>query len=191
VTRDDIVWTYSGVRPLFDDGASQGAGSDARLRAEARGGRMARRRCSTVFRRQAHDLPAPGRIRDREDRPNAIGAKGDGLDGPIASCRAAISRSTGFDLPRSMRSASELSLSGAGARASAWLALLWHACARRAGRGAHDGRSRPHFGADLYEREVRWLMKEEWAGHAEDVLWRRTKRGLHLTSEKRLRWKTT
>ena len=38
-----------------------------------------------------------------------------------------------------------------------------------------------HFGSDLYEREVRWLMKEEWARHAEDVLWRRTKRGLHLT----------
>ena len=39
-----------------------------------------------------------------------------------------------------------------------------------------------HFGSDLYEREVRWLMKEEWARHAEDVLWRRTKRGLHLTA---------
>lgn len=40
-----------------------------------------------------------------------------------------------------------------------------------------------HFGSDLYEREVRWLMKEEWARHAEDVLWRRTKRGLHLTAD--------
>ena len=39
-----------------------------------------------------------------------------------------------------------------------------------------------HFGSDLFEREVRWLMEEEWARHAEDVLWRRTKRGLHLTA---------
>ena len=38
-----------------------------------------------------------------------------------------------------------------------------------------------HFGADLYEAEVRWLMTKEWARHAEDVLWRRTKLGLKLT----------
>ena len=39
-----------------------------------------------------------------------------------------------------------------------------------------------HFGSDLYEAEVRWLIEEEWARHAEDVLWRRTKRGLHLSA---------
>jgi glycerol-3-phosphate dehydrogenase len=38
-----------------------------------------------------------------------------------------------------------------------------------------------HFGADLYEVEVRWLMTQEWARHAEDILWRRTKLGLTLT----------
>ncbi len=48
VRRADIVWSYSGVRPLYDDGASQGAGGDARLRAE--GGRTARaRRRSSMF----------------------------------------------------------------------------------------------------------------------------------------------
>lgn len=35
------------------------------------------------------------------------------------------------------------------------------------------------FGAGLYEREVRYLMAEEWAVTAEDILWRRTKLGLH------------
>ncbi len=35
--------------------------------------------------------------------------------------------------------------------------------------------------ADLYEAEVKWLMTQEWARHAEDVLWRRTKLGLKLT----------
>ena len=38
-----------------------------------------------------------------------------------------------------------------------------------------------HFGATLYEVEVRWLMNEEWANTAEDVLWRRTKQGLFLS----------
>jgi glycerol-3-phosphate dehydrogenase len=39
-----------------------------------------------------------------------------------------------------------------------------------------------HFGADLYEAEIRYLMAHEWAATAEDVLWRRTKRGLRLTA---------
>jgi glycerol-3-phosphate dehydrogenase len=39
-----------------------------------------------------------------------------------------------------------------------------------------------HFGADLYEAEVRYLMTHEWARTAEDILWRRTKLGLKLTA---------
>jgi glycerol-3-phosphate dehydrogenase len=37
------------------------------------------------------------------------------------------------------------------------------------------------FGPGLYAREVDWFITEEWATTAEDVLWRRTKCGLHLT----------
>jgi glycerol-3-phosphate dehydrogenase len=40
-----------------------------------------------------------------------------------------------------------------------------------------------HFGADVYEAEIRYLMQNEWARSADDVLWRRTKRGLRLTRE--------
>jgi len=36
-----------------------------------------------------------------------------------------------------------------------------------------------HFGDDLYEAEVAYLMDREWALTSDDVLWRRTKRGLH------------
>jgi glycerol-3-phosphate dehydrogenase len=39
------------------------------------------------------------------------------------------------------------------------------------------------FGGDLYEAEVRYLVEHEWARHAEDVLWRRTKDGLRLSKE--------
>ncbi len=38
-----------------------------------------------------------------------------------------------------------------------------------------------HFGAGLTEAEIRWLIKTEFAGTADDVLWRRTRMGLHLT----------
>ena len=42
-----------------------------------------------------------------------------------------------------------------------------------------------HFGAGLYAREVEHLMKREWAMSANDVLWRRTKRGLHMSEPQR------
>lgn len=38
-----------------------------------------------------------------------------------------------------------------------------------------------HFGAQLYEAEVRYLIATEWAETADDVLKRRTKEGLHMT----------
>ena len=37
-----------------------------------------------------------------------------------------------------------------------------------------------HFGATLTEAEVRYLIEHEWARSAEDVLWRRSKLGLHM-----------
>jgi glycerol-3-phosphate dehydrogenase len=38
-----------------------------------------------------------------------------------------------------------------------------------------------HFGAGLHEREVEYLIAHEWAETAEDILWRRTKIGLHIS----------
>ena len=40
-----------------------------------------------------------------------------------------------------------------------------------------------HFGAGLYQREVEYLLEEEWARSAEDVLWRRSKLGLRFSPE--------
>ena len=48
--------------------------------------------------------------------------------------------------------------------------------ANSAARLAHD------FGAGLSESEVDYLMREEWALEASDIVWRRSKLGLRLTS---------
>jgi len=40
-----------------------------------------------------------------------------------------------------------------------------------------------HFGAGLYQAEVDYLMQQEWAVVAADVIWRRTKLGLRLSEE--------
>jgi glycerol-3-phosphate dehydrogenase len=47
---------------------------------------------------------------------------------------------------------------------------------------AHLGR---HFGAGLYEAELRWLRDREFARSADDVLWRRTKLGLAMSATER------
>jgi glycerol-3-phosphate dehydrogenase len=39
-----------------------------------------------------------------------------------------------------------------------------------------------HFGAGLYAREVDLLLREEWAAVAKDVLFCRTKLGLHMNA---------
>ena len=44
-----------------------------------------------------------------------------------------------------------------------------------------------HFGHGLTQREVDFLVDEEWAMTAEDILWRRTKLGLRFTSEETTR----
>ena len=38
-----------------------------------------------------------------------------------------------------------------------------------------------HFGAGLYEAEVAHLVEHEWARTAEDILWRRTRKGLGVS----------
>ena len=42
-----------------------------------------------------------------------------------------------------------------------------------------------HFGHTLYAREVDYFIAREWALTTEDVLWRRTKAGLHLNSQQK------
>ena len=50
-----------------------------------------------------------------------------------------------------------------------------------------DGIVGEHYGADLTERELRYFVEHEWAASAEDVLWRRSKAGLHLDAAQRAR----
>ncbi|QRM53332.1 glycerol-3-phosphate dehydrogenase [Sinorhizobium sp. BG8] len=177
VTRDDIVWTYSGVRPLFDDGASkaQEATRDYVLKVEGEGGEAPLLNIFggklTTYRRLAEAaLDKIGK---------AIGEKGsewtarshlpggdfsvDGFEGEVK----ALCKRYPFLGPSHARRL--VRLYGTQAVVVLGAAVSIEDLGR-------------HFGSDLYEAEVRFLMKNEWARHAEDVLWRRTKRGLHLSA---------
>ena len=178
VRPDDIVWTYSGVRPLFDDGASKaqeatrdyvlkvdGGGSDAPL-LNVFGGKL------TTYRRLGeHAL---------EKIAEAIGAKG-----APWTARSAL---PGGDFPATGYETEVTKLKSrypflAERHVRRLVRLYGTKAAQLLGSATDTAGLGRHFGSDLYECEVRWLIDQEWACHAEDVLWRRTKKGLYLTPE--------
>ena len=71
IRRDDVVWTYSGVRPLYDSGESsaQALTRDYVLELDEAG----RRAAAVDLRRQDHHLSPPRRARAREARAAAAG----------------------------------------------------------------------------------------------------------------------
>lgn len=178
VTRDQIVWTYSGVRPLFDDGATaaQEATRDYVLKVD---GDAASGAVVNVF---GGKLTTSRRLAESvlEKIEEVLGKKGEAWtkDGTLPggdfgpkSFDTEVRRLgldyPGFDTPflrRLMR------LYGTRARA-----LL--------GDAKSVGELGQHFGSDLYAAEVVYLVEQEWARTVEDVLWRRTKQGLRVSAE--------
>lgn len=178
VRREDIVWTYSGVRPLFDDGASkaQEATRDYVLKVDGEGGNAPLLNVFggklTTYRRLAeHAL---------EKISEAIGAKGkpwtagSHLPGGNFSAQGAAAQADALQKAHSFisRGHAERLVRCYGTRAADILG--------KAGNIADLGQ---HFGGTLYEAEVRFLVDNEWAHTAQDILWRRTKQGLHLGPE--------
>ena len=177
VTPADIVWTYSGVRPLYDDGASkaQEATRDYVLELEAPeggapllnvfGGKITtyRRLAEHALEKLGHHLPAGPAWTATAALPGGDFAW-NGAGDLVASLRQQhpwLAEPLARRLVRAYGTRAALILEGA--------------------RSADDlGRT---FGADLSEREVRYLMTHEWAMIAADVLWRRSKLGLRVTAD--------
>ena len=180
VKRADIVWTYSGVRPLFDDGASraQEATRDYVLKTEGGvgqpplinvfGGKI------TTYRRLSE--AALDKIEEslgRRGKSWTAGAALPGGDFDVTGYEAQVS-ALKRDYPFLDQRLARRLVRLYGTRARAILGIAKSAA--DLGRG---------FGADLYEAEVRYLVEQEWAVTADDVLWRRTKRGLHIGAEEK------
>lgn len=178
VREADIVWAYSGVRPLYDDGASkaQEATRDYVLKLEDNsgdapilnvfGGKL------TTYRRLGESA--------LEKIGEAIGVKGKPW--------TAGSRLPGGGFAIEGYEAEVRTLSGRYPFLSpAFAARLVRQYGTEAGVILGNARSLDdlgrRFGADLTEAEVRWLMEKEWARTAEDILWRRTKLGLRVSAE--------
>ena len=176
LTSSDVVWSYSGLRPLYDDGAGNPSRvtRDYVLELDAPegeapllsvfGGKVttARKLAETVLARLSFRFP---NMRDRWTE-DALLPGGEMDDFPYFADELV------GDCPSFEES---------------WLRDI----ARRHGTRARaiiDGARKPtdlgwNFGAGLYAAEVDWMMAEEWAREPEDILWRRTKCGLKIDAQ--------
>ncbi len=175
VKPSDVVWSYSGVRPLYDDASANASKvtRDYKLDFDTRkgapvlsvyGGKI------TTYRKLADDamgmlaehlsvsgsdwtksVPLPG-----GDIPNAD------FDAFLHSVEAQypwLEKSVIYDYARNY-----------GTRVAQ---LLQH-CTRVEDLGIS-------FAGGLFQVEVDYLMQNEWAQTTEDILWRRSKKGLRLS----------
>jgi glycerol-3-phosphate dehydrogenase len=175
VTQDDIVWSYSGVRPLYDDGAKSATAAtrDYVLSLDDSGGAPLlnvfggkittyRRLAESALARLAPHFPRAG-----GDWTAGVALPGgdfavDGVGALVDSLCARypfLARGHALRLVRAYGTEAAQVLGGA--RAVADL-----------------GRD---FGATLTEAEVRWQMSREYAREAADVVWRRTRLGLKMS----------
>lgn len=169
---DDVVWSYSGVRPLLEDesGKASEVTRDYLLDVDKQGppllsvfgGKL------TTFRKlseEAMDILAPLLGNDHgawtaDARPLPGGGErdiGELLD-DICGSRPWLPEAMAWRLAHSY-----------GTRARDMLGEA---------RGLYE--LGEHFGADLYQAEVDYLVRHEWAVAAEDILWRRSKLGLRI-----------
>ncbi len=168
----DVVWSYSGVRPLLDDGEGSASAvtRDYRLDLEhinrlpllsVFGGKI------TTYRHLA------------EETVNRL------HEGGAWTATAPL---PGGDMPDGNFTA----FLKDHARRYPWMPeQLLYRYARAYGtrmdrivrRRTHIGELGKHFGGQLYEAEVNYLIRNEFARTAEDILWRRSKLGLHLNPE--------
>jgi glycerol-3-phosphate dehydrogenase len=180
----DVVWSYSGVRPLLDDAsgdpsavtrdylleANHGAGAPL---LSVWGGKI------TTFRKLAED--AADEVGRLLGDPRRAWTEGAHLPGGDLSAYIGKAQRPDTDFERFV---AELQ------RRHPWLpAALARRLARAYGsridRVLADARSLDDLGAEvapgLREAELHYLRREEWAVDAGDILWRRSKLGLHYT----------
>ena len=170
IERRDIAWTYSGIRPLFDDGSSTAAKvtRDYMLDLDEQGapvlsifgGKL------TTYRRLAeHALHRLGHLFPDAGGPWTAETALPGGDGDPA----ALPSSLASEFPRLPDALLRRMSRAYGTRANRILA------------GAVTLEDLgPVLAGDLTAREVDYLVNVEWARTSEDILFRRTKLGLHI-----------
>ncbi len=178
LTPLDVRWSYAGVRPLYDDGSEDASAvtRDYQLNLEAPAGKAPLLSVFggkiTTYRKLAEHALAelqPGlgfTARDWTERVALPG--GDIANADFDAFAERMSKRYTW-LPRSIL---QRLLRAYGTRVQALI-----------GSAAGMADLGEDFGGGLYEAELNYLKTTEWASCAADVLWRRSKLGLHLSAE--------
>lgn len=177
IDQSDIVWTYSGVRPLYDDGASSASAAtrDYVLKLDQSRGAPALNIFGgkiTTYRRLAESaLEKIATVFPQAGKPWTAGVALPGGDFPVDGVEALIAKTQSTYPFLNAR----------------WAKRLVRAYGSEVNDVLGDAQTADDlgedFGADLRAREVIWLMKKEYARAADDVVWRRSKLGLRLRAE--------
>ncbi len=177
ISLEDIVWSYSGVRPLYDDGASaaQEATRDYVIKSEQSesslminifGGKI------TTYRRLSESI-----LKNVEE---FLGSKGDSWTNRSSLPGGDIDVDGQLDLQNKLQTK---------------YPFLTQETLKRVVRSygtisfdifgdvEHIDSLGKHFGSGLYEREVAYLIQEEWARTSDDILFRRSKLGLSFSKD--------
>ena len=178
VKPSDVVWSYAGVRPLYDDGASEAkaATRDYVFELDTPGGAPLLSIYGgkiTTYRRLAEEAlerlaPYLSNSKAKEGWTAAAPLPGGDMDvSAVVALTAELMREHPF-------------------LAHAHANRLAHAYGTRATRILGGSKSMADlgrlFGDTLTEAEVKYLMANEWAVSADDVVWRRSKLGLRLSA---------
>ena len=172
----EVVWRYSGVRPLYDDGSADPSAitRDYTLRIDDDAGAAP---VLSVFGGKITTYRTLAEHAMDKLAPFFPGLK------PAWTGRTPLPGSEFGDRESAKR---ELF-----ARHATLPPAVLHGVFRRHGMRSHevlgDGALGEDYGAGLTEREVAYFAEREWARSAEDVLWRRTKCGLHMSDSQRNR----
>ena len=181
ITPADVVWSYAGVRPLVEDAAASAAAAtrDFRLERDTAGAPMLTVFGGkiTTFRKLAEEAvdwiaPALGK-RAPSWTANACLPGGD-LFGDRPSNRAVLEFGAWVAGMQQRYGWLSPALVARYARAyGTRLPVMLAQCRTLADLG-------PEIVPGLYAAEAGYLMTHEWARSAADILWRRSKLGLHL-----------
>lgn len=190
IAPSDVVWTYSGVRPLLDDdsGDPSAVTRDYMLESNTAaapllsvwGGKI------TTFRKLAEDAADEvGRMLGQSAQQRPAWTDGAFLAGGDLSSWIGPARRPDEDFERFVE-AVQARYPWLGSQLARRLARAYGA---RIADLLGDAKAMADLGLEvapgLHERELRFLQDNEWAVSADDVLWRRSKLGLHYTPEQR------
>jgi glycerol-3-phosphate dehydrogenase len=181
VGPSDVVWSFAGVRPLLAEGAgsAQAASRDFRLALDAAGAPLlsvlgGKITTSRVLAEQALDWIAPMLgVRSPAWTAHACLPGGD-LFGQGPTARGVLEYDRWLDGQRQRYPWLPEALLVRYARAyGTRMELLLGRSVSLAGLGAE-------VAPGLYAAEIDYLVRHEWASSADDILWRRSKLGLHV-----------